>query len=66
MSRTPTDLVTLSGPAMGSRWTARLADPPPGLGAALAAAGYTVIFPNPEAVIALHGHAGATTLHWID
>lgn len=26
----------------------------------------TVIFPNPEAVIALHGHAGATTLHWID
>lgn len=38
MSRTPTDLGTLSGPAMGSRWTARLADPPPGLGPALAAA----------------------------
>ena len=30
--------MTLSGPAMGSRWTARLADPPPGLGPALAAA----------------------------
>ena len=36
MSRTSTELVTLSGPAMGSRWTARLADPPQGLAAALA------------------------------
>lgn len=38
MSKTPTDLVTLSGPAMGSRWTARLAGPPDGLADALAAA----------------------------
>lgn len=39
MSRRSTDLVTLSGPAMGSRWTARLAAPAPsGLAAALAAA----------------------------
>ena len=43
MSRTSTDpaaaLVTLSGPAMGSRWTARLAGPAPaGLEAALTAA----------------------------
>ena len=38
MSKTFTDLATLSGPAMGSRWTARLSDPPPGLAPALAAA----------------------------
>lgn len=38
MSKTSTDLVTLSGPAMGSRWTARLACPPAGLAGALAAA----------------------------
>lgn len=38
MSRTSIDLVTLSGPAMGSRWTARLAGPPEGLSPALAAA----------------------------
>ena len=38
MSRTSTELVTLSGPAMGSRWTARLAAPEPALAAALAAA----------------------------
>ncbi|WP_273699912.1 FAD:protein FMN transferase, partial [Paracoccus sphaerophysae] len=30
--------MTLSGPAMGSRWTARLAAPAPGLAATLAAA----------------------------
>ena len=38
MSRTSTEPVTLSGPAMGSRWTARLAAPEPGLAATLAAA----------------------------
>lgn len=38
MSRTSTEPVTLSGPAMGSRWTARLAAPAPGLAATLAAA----------------------------
>ena len=38
MSKISTDPVTLSGPAMGSRWTARLADPVPGLAPALAAA----------------------------
>ena len=38
MSRTSTELTTLSAPAMGSRWTARLAAPPEGLAAALAAA----------------------------
>lgn len=38
MSRISTDLVTLSGPAMGNRWTARLTDPPPDLAPALAAA----------------------------
>lgn len=38
MSKTSTDLVTLSGPAMGSRWTARLAGAPQGLAPALAAA----------------------------
>ena len=38
MSKMSTDLVTLAGPAMGSRWTARLAEPPAGLAPALAAA----------------------------
>lgn len=37
MSKMSIDPVTLSGPAMGSRWTARLAAPPAGLAPALAA-----------------------------
>jgi len=38
MSKTSIDLTTLSGPAMGSRWTARLSAPADGLAGALAAA----------------------------